>query len=380
MHSTSKTPLGTKPLNTRWDINANWYAIGVSPRDPDSMQGFHAKGGDILVIVDEGAGVDEQMFEAIDGILTSPGARLLVIGNPTSVSGYFYGMFKNPTVSKIHISCFDTINFKANGIKNIDDLRNFDFSKPPIITHPYMLDPAWAYDKLFKWGADSPMFKSRVLGEFPDEDTNTLIPLNLIDLACTEERKLLIPKGAPAYGHDIARYGDDSSVIHKRYGDWHTMPKAYRKESTTKTAGRAVEALRDENAPYFIDITGGLGAGPYDRLVELGWEQVHGLNMSSKANNSEEFINLRAELAFLLRDKFLDCSIYIPDSDDLKAELSNVRYDIASDGRRKIERKEEIKKRMNGQSPDMFDAVMMSYAQASQGEGRMEVGSHSIWS
>jgi hypothetical protein len=190
----------------------------------------------------------------------------------------------------------------------------------------------------------------------------------------------LIPKGAPAYGHDIARYGDDSSVIHKRYGDWHTMPKAYRKESTTKTAGRAVEAWRDENAPYFIDITGGLGAGPYDRLVELGWEQVHGLNMSSKANNSEEFINLRAELAFLLRDKFLDGSIYIPDSDDLKAELSNVRYDIASDGRRKIERKEEIKKRMNGQSPDMFDAVMMSYAQASQGEGRMEVGSHSIWS
>lgn len=380
MHSTSKTPLGPKPLTTRWDITENWYAIGVSPRDPTSMQGFHAKGGDILVIVDEGAGVTEQMFEAIDGILTSAGARLLVIGNPTSVSGYFYSMFKNPTVHKIHISCFDTPNFKANNIKTIDDLKRFDPSKPYKIPYNFMLDPAWAYDKIHKWGIESPMFKSRVLGEFPDEDANTLIPLNMIDLASSEERRLLIPKGKPVYGHDIARYGDDSSVIHKRYGDWHTQPKVYKKEGLTQTTGRAVEALRDENGLYFIDITGGLGAGPYDRLVELGWEQVYGLNMSSSAIAKDEFINLRAELAFALRDKFMNGEIAIPDDDDLKAELSDIQYGISSDGRRYIEKKEDIKKRRNGKSPDRFDAMMMSYGQEQQGEAKLEIGTHSIWS
>ena len=112
-----KNRLSGTVLKTRWEISPTWYALGISPGDPTSMQGFHAESGEILVIVDEGAGVSEEMFEAIEGILTSPGARLLVLGNPTSVSGYFIKMFRNPTVKKIHISAFDTPNFKANGIR-----------------------------------------------------------------------------------------------------------------------------------------------------------------------------------------------------------------------------------------------------------------------
>src|SRR4051794_33075086 len=366
-------------LKTRWEISPTWYALGISPGDPTSMQGFHAESGEILVIVDEGAGVTEEMFEAIEGILTSPGARLLVLGNPTSVSGYFIKMFRNPTVKKIHISAFMTPNFKANGIRTVEDLRHFDWTK---LQTPYLyaLDPEWAYNALVNWGEDSPMFQSRVLGNFPDSDANTLIPLNLIDLASTDERRDLVPKGAPAYGHDIARMGDDDSVIHKRYGDWHTKPRAFHGDNTMTSAGRAVEALRDENGPYFIDITGGLGAGPYDRLVELGWEQVYGLNMSSSAISKDEFINLRAELGWTLRDKFYEpAGIYIPDDDNLKAELSNIRYKVRSDGKRQLEDKAETKKRLNGRSPDRFDAMMMSYASPNQGGNAASVGKHSLW-
>src|SRR3954470_5768890 len=366
-------------LKTRWDISPNWYALGISPKEPTSMQGFHAQSGEILVIVDEGAGVTEEMFEAIDGILTSPGARLLVLGNPTSVSGYFVQMFRNPNVRKIHIPCFRTPNFVANGIRTLEDLKGFDWTKL-VLPYAYALDPRWAFDKIFKWGIDSPMFQSRVLGNFPDRDARTLIPLNLLDNASMDERRDLIAKGPPAYGHDIARMGDDNSVIHKRYGDWHCKPRIFHGDNTMTTAGRAVEALRDENGPYFIDITGGLGAGPYDRLVELGWEQVYGLNMSSSAIRKDEFINLRAELGWILRDKFFEGSIYIPNDDDLKAELSNVLYDIASDGRRKLEPKELTKKRLNGRSPDRFDAMMMSYATPQHGSGQAGVSKHSLWS
>jgi phage terminase large subunit len=272
-----------------------------------------------------------------------------------------------------------TPNFRYNGIRSVEDLRHFDWTK---LQTPYLyaLDPEWAYNALVNWGEDSPMFQSRVLGNFPDSDANTLIPLNLIDLASTDERRDLVPKGAPAYGHDIARMGDDDSVIHKRYGDWHTKPRAFHGDNTMTSAGRAVEALRDENGPYFIDITGGLGAGPYDRLAELGWEQVYGLNMSSSAISKDEFINLRAELGWTLRDKFYEpAGIYIPDDDNLKAELSNIRYKVRSDGKRQLEDKAETKKRLNGRSPDRFDAMMMSYASPNQGGNAASVSKHSLW-
>lgn len=372
---------GDEPLKTRWEYSPNWYAIGISSRDSNAIQGFHSKSGDILIIVDEGAGVSEDVFEGIEALLTSGRARLLVIGNPTSLSGKFFRMFKDPTVNKITISCFDTANFKANGIKNIDDLRNFDYTKM-ILPKPYLLNPSWAHHKLSDWGEDSPMFQSRVLGNFPEQDANTLIPLNWIDLASTDERRDAVPKGRTQYGHDIARYGDDNSPILKRYGDWIAEINVFKQEDTMMTAGRAVDALRDELGLYFIDITGGLGTGPYDRLVELGYPTVYGLNMSSKAIDHEQFINLRAELAWIVREKFRLGEIYIPDDDDLKAELSNIRYKLHSDGRRQIESKDEIKKRLHGRSPDRADALFMSYASPEMGEkgaNKTGVGSHGIW-
>lgn len=382
MYNKAIMPLGgEEPLKTRWEYTPNWYAIGISARDPNAIQGFHSKSGDILIIVDEGAGVSEALFEGIEALLTSGHARLLVIGNPTSLSGKFFRMFKDPTVHKISISCFDTANFKANGIKNLDDLRNFDLTKM-VLPQPYLLNPEWAQHKMFDWGVNSPMFQSRVLGNFPEQDANTLIPLNWIDLASTEERKEIVPLGRAAYGHDIARYGDDTSPIIKRYGDHVCDPDVYQGEDTMMTAGRAVDRLRDELGPYFIDITGGLGTGPYDRLIELNYITAYGLNMSSKAINKEQFFNLRAELGWILRDKFKNGEIYIPDNEDLKAQLSNIQYKLHSDGRRQLESKDDIKKRMNGRSPDLADALFMSYASpemAEKGDNRQRMGTHSIW-
>lgn len=372
---------GDEPLKTRWDMTPNWYAIGLSARDSNAIQGFHSKSGDILIIVDEGAGVSEEIFEGIEALLTSGHARLLVIGNPTSLSGKFYRMFKDPETSKIHISCFDTGNFVANGIKNLDDLRNFDMTNL-VLPYPYLLNPSWAKHKLHDWGDDSPMFQSRVLGNFPEQDANTLIPLNWLDAASTEERAELVEMGRAQYGHDIARYGDDNSVILRRYGDFVDYIHSFKQEDTMATAGRAVEALKDERGDYYIDITGGLGAGPYDRLVELQYPTVFGLNMSTSATDKKEFTNLRAELAWIVREKFKKGEIYIPDDDDLKAELSNIRYKIESDGRRRIEEKAEIKKRLHGRSPDRADALFMSYANrtmAEMGANRSQVGTHSIW-
>ena len=383
MYSNAKYPLGGEdPLKTRWDITPNWYAIGMTARDSDKLQGFHSKSGDILIIVDEGAGVTEEIFEAIEALMTSGNARLLVIGNPTNITGKFFRMFKDPSVSKIHISCFDTGNFIANGIKNIDDLRKFDFTKMKM-PYPYLLNPKWAFDKLYDWGEDSPMFQSRVLGNFPEQDANTLIPLSWIEAATTDERREQVKKGKVAYGHDIGRYGGDESPIIKRYGDWVCRTIVHSMEDTMMTSGRAADALRDERGDYYMDITGGLGAGPYDRLIELQFPTVYGLNMSSKSTQPTEFVNVRAEIAWTVRQKFERGEIYIDHrEEDLIAQLSNIKYKITSDGRRQIESKDDIKQRTNGRSPDRADALFMSYAtpqMAEYGANRAGIGTHNIW-
>lgn len=222
------------------------------------------------------------------------------------------------------------------------------------------------------------------MGNFPEQDTNTLIPLSWIEAATTDERRELVKKGRVAYGHDVGRYGGDESPIIKRYGDWVTPTIVHSMEDTMMTAGRAVDQLRDEPGDYYFDITGGLGAGPYDRLIELQYNNVYGLNMSSKATEPDEFINVRAEIAWTVRGKFERGEIYIdPHEEDLIAQLSNIKYKIDSRGRRQIESKDEIKKRTNGQSPDRADALFMSYAtpaMAEYGANKQGIGTHGIWS
>ena len=96
-------------------IHDEWYAAGLSTNEPDRFQGFHEE--HILVIVDEAAGVNLEIYEAIEGILTSSGARLLLIGNPTAIGTPFYDAFtKNIGYKTFHVSAFDTPNFTAYGI------------------------------------------------------------------------------------------------------------------------------------------------------------------------------------------------------------------------------------------------------------------------
>ena len=98
-----------------------WYAAGISTNEPERFQGFHEE--NILVVVDEAAGVNIEIFEAIEGILTSTGARLLLIGNPNSIGTPFYDAFTKPGFKTFHISAFDTPNFTEAGITQ-DDIKN----------------------------------------------------------------------------------------------------------------------------------------------------------------------------------------------------------------------------------------------------------------
>ena len=117
--------IGGKLTRTRLDFAPNRYAYGFSTNTEDRFQGFHS--GNILVIVDEASGVDEFIYYAIDGILTTQNAKLLMIGNPHGLAGTFYDAFhKNrKQFHTVHISAFDTPAFTEAGItaENIADLE-----------------------------------------------------------------------------------------------------------------------------------------------------------------------------------------------------------------------------------------------------------------
>jgi hypothetical protein len=131
-------------------------------------------------------------------------------------------------------------------------------------------------------------------------------------------------------------------------------------------AGRAARMLDDDKTirKMFIDVTGGLGAGVYDRLVELGFgRRVVAVTFGAAAGDPRKYFNKRSEmwgeLAEWLHDPITPC---IPDDDILHADLTAPTYVHTSNGQIKLDPKDKIKDEL-GKSPDRGDALAMTFAQ-----------------
>ena len=359
----SVVPLGgslspkTPELHLIYD---EWYAAGLSTNEPDRFQGFHEEY--ILCVVDEAAGVNIEIFEAIEGILTSSGARLLLIGNPTSIGTPFYDAFTKPGYNTFHISAFDTPNFTITGITPEDIANNTWKSKAKEVPYPRLITPQWVFDRYKMWGENSAPYQVRVMGNFPQQGEDTLIPLSWIELAIQRWEEM--PEGDfRQLGVDVAAYGSDKTVIADRRG-FKVMPlDVYSQKSTRETAGFVVSKAREVGTGKIRVDEIGIGRGVVDSLEEEGFENV-GVNVAEKSSDTERFHNLRAELWWRLRE-LLDPDkepIALPDDDELLAELASVKYKVDARGAIQIESKDEMRKRL-GHSPDRADAVVLAFAE-----------------
>jgi hypothetical protein len=363
----ARVPLGGRILPKSPEIQIvqdEWYAIGLSTNDPDRFQGFHEKY--ILVVVDEAAGVPEDIFEAIEGVLTSEHARLLLLGNPTSLSGTFYNAFRGPGWHTIAISAFDTPNFTAFGITE-EDIANGTWESKITgpLPNPKLITPAWVADKYLRWGPESPAYQARVKGQFPTEADDTLIPLAWIEAAM--ERWDDTPEGQPSeLGVDVARFGSDKTVIAPRKGVKVLPLQVYAKQDTMETAGHVIAAYREYGVTSIKVDEIGIGAGVVDRLNELRYPVV-GINVAEAATDPEKFADLRSELWWYLREKLNPNPninpnpIALPRDDELLGDLSGIKYKYTSKGRIRVESKEEMRKRLK-RSPDRGDAVVLAFA------------------
>src|SRR5207253_3185256 len=122
-------------------------------------------------------------------------AHVLYIGNPTNPTGTFYDLFSNPRVKKFSISAFDTPNFKHVGIHTLEDLiakmtpppsvDPLDYDPFKNVTWPFaeLISPAVVYDRYREWGTDSPSWQALIMGEFPSQAEQALIPIDLVTMA-----------------------------------------------------------------------------------------------------------------------------------------------------------------------------------------------------
>ena len=348
-HRSSALPLGGKLLRTRIELDTDWFAIGVSTDEAERFQGFHS--AHLLVLFDEAAGIPRRMWEAAEGMLSSSGARMLAVGNPSAPSGPFFAACSSPGWRRIRIGCPEAAA----------EAKRLGLSR--------LVSAEWIAERRRDWGADSPVYRARVVGEFPETVESGLVPAEWIAEAL-ESGEAVEPEDVrgrrAVLGVDVARYGDDSTAMVLRRGSAVVDAAAFKGIDTMAVAGKVVRAVRMWDVDWhdvFIDATG-LGAGVVDRLRELGYP-VAECNFAARASNPAEFENLRAEIYWRLRTALspsAEARLAIdPKIEALARELLWIRYRVNSSGRIQIESKERIKS-AEGASPDMADALALTYA------------------
>lgn len=360
-------------------VQDEWVALGLSTNQPERFQGFHAK--HVFVIVDEGAGVKEEIFEAIEGVLTSGHCRFLILGNPTLIGGTFYRSHREPGWKSYHVAAWDTPNFTAFGITE-DDLESGDWEakapRNPDGTFnwpaPWLITPTWAADKLRRWGKDHPAYQARVAGNFPTQGENNVIPLAWIEAAMARWEDTE-GQGSFELGVDVARYGSDLSVIAPRQGQKIFPLQVFSGKDTQEVTGEVLVAARKLKAKHIkVDVIG-MGAGVVDPLKAAN-APVVAVNVGSASDvldddGNKVYLNLRAELWWALRgalDPKNSEPLALPPDEDLLGDLAAPTYKFTGKGQIQIEPKEETKKRL-GHSPDRADAVMLTFSPAYEQSG-----------
>jgi len=353
----SRVPLGGKLLSAKMQLAPDWFALGCSTDEAERFQGFHSE--HLLVIFDEAAGVPQRMWEAAEGMLSSGGSRMLAVGNPTAPSGPFHSACQSAEWRQVCVSCEEAA--REAGRLNLKRL----------------VSEEWIAERRRDWGVDSPVFRARVLGEFPSTAESGLIPGEWIAEA-TERGKSAEGdeegrRGERvALGVDVARFGADSTAMVLRRGARVLETLTFHGLDTMEVAGKVVRMARKHSVDWrdvYVDACG-LGAGVVDRLREQGFG-VPEVNVSVSARNSAEFENLRAELYWRLRDALSPSGAQRlalgPEAGALARQLHWIRYRVSSSGRIRIEAKDRIRA-LEGASPDLADALALTYAGYSEQE------------
>lgn len=314
-------------------------ALTCREENAESFAGQHAAASSPFYIFDEASAIPEAIYDVAEGGLTDGEPFMFLFGNPTRNSGRFFECF--------HRS------------KKYWDTRSID-SRTVAITNKRQI-AKWKE----QFGEDSDFFKVRVKGEFPSSGSDQYIPAELVRVAMERGTPIVNRATCAIVGVDIARFGNDDTVIATRIGRDGTMPvKRFNGLNAVQVVGKVKEHVRFlrkdcgiENIHIYMD-EGGVGGGPVDILKEDGFP-VRGVNFSQTVDDPELYPNKREEMWGRLA-KWLEEGA-LPNDQELFEDLVSPTYKFDVHGRKKLESKSDMKKR-GLRSPDAADAYAITFA------------------
>lgn len=341
-HWFEKTALSLRPaewfeqaLKNQLKIDSTYYYAQAqlwSEENPDAFAGVHNHNG-IMVIFDEASGIPKPIWTVTEGFFTEPVLHryMFCFSNPRRNTGEFYECF--------HKS------------RNYWNRRNLDSRKVEGTDKDYL-------NRIIeKHGEDSDEARIEVKGLFPRQGDRQFISREIVEAAV--ERDLEQDHyAALILGVDVARFGDDTTVIGFRRGrDFRSIKSVKLKGKDNMEVAREVAFWIDEVDPDAVCIDAGNGTGVIDRLREMGYK-VHEVWFGSKSGE-EEYADLRTEMWAKMRDWLQGACL--PDDQELKDDLVGPQYEFDKYERIKLESKEKMKKRGQA-SPDCGDALACTFA------------------
>lgn len=327
--------------STWWASARTWPKGGTAEQQADTLAGIHAD--HVMFVLDEAGGIPDSVAAAAEGGLANVDhtagrtAKLLLAGNPTHLEGPLYR------------AC--TSERAMWWVKEISGDPD-DPKRAPRVSIQ------WAREQIAKYGRDNPYVLVNVFGRFPPSSANSLLGPDEVSAAMKRrigEHQYI--EEVRIVGVDVARFGDDRSVIFARQGRATWQPKVFRNLDLMELTGQVVLVIH-KFKPDAVFIDNALGAGVIDRLRQLGFRTM-GVDFGGKALEPK-YANRRAEMWWKMAEWVREGGV-LPELPELTQELTTPAYKFDQHSKLLLEKKEEIKKR-TGVSPDLADALALTFA------------------
>ncbi len=321
---------------SRYEIDEQSFALGFATNSPYNLQGFHSP--NLLAVITEAHAVRHGDMDAIRRLNPT---RLLMTGNPFVNQGVFYDSHhsRREMYETIQIGAADTPNLKLERI-----------AVPGMITQEDI------DDRKEEWGEESALYVGAVLGEFPDNLDDVIVPLSK---AVAAARRELEADGPVILGCDVARYGQDKTVVMRRQGPVARIVWRTRGRDTTQISAVLQAYCRDHHVDTLVVGDTGVGGGVVDQLKhgKLGSTRLEAFVAGAAANNKDYFFNRTAEIWWAMQNKYVADELDTDDDAALIGQVSSRMYSRDENGKIRLQSKQKMHR-----SPDEADALAMTFA------------------
>ncbi len=326
---------------SRYEVDEQTFAIGFATNSSHNLLGFHSP--NLLVVVTEAHAVKDDDLDAVRRLNPT---RLLMTGNPFTSAGAFYDSHHSRR------RLYRTVQIGADDTPNVAEGR---------VVAPGMITAEDVADRKEEWGEGSPQFIGGVLGQFPEGLEDVFVPLK----AATEAAvRALEPSGPVVLGCDVARHGQDLTVVVRRQGPVARIVRRTQGADTMSTAGFLKDYCETNDVDAVVIDDSGVGGGVVDRLKETGLRRARVVPFiaGAKALNKDRFYNRAAEVWWLMAEAYKSGELDTDDDAALIGQVSSRGREYGSDGRIRLE-----SKRGKRGSPDEADALAMTFAAPRRG-------------